>query len=120
VELLEDEADAGGPQRGQARVREPLNAVAGDLHGAAAGAVEGAQDVQHRGLPGAGGSDDRDQFPSVDPDADAGEGRHAAGVSLGDLVAGDHDGITTTVPSVMPSPATSTRPSANIPVSTST
>ena len=45
-ELLEDEADPGGPQRGQLAVGEPLDVEAGDPHMAGAGPVQGAHQMQ--------------------------------------------------------------------------
>ena len=62
VELLEDEADPPAPQRGQLPVGQRGDVVPVDAHGAAGRPVQGADDVQHRRLAGAGRADDGDQL----------------------------------------------------------
>ncbi len=86
--------------------------------------VERADQVQHRGLAGAGRADDRHQFAVLDGQVDRAYGGDPAGIALGDagqldhLVA--HTGIPTFMPAARPSPVISTWPSANRPVSTAT
>ena len=70
VELLEDEADPAGPQRGQLPVGERRDVVPVDPDAARGRPVQRADQVQHGGLAGAGRADDRDQLAVADPQAD--------------------------------------------------
>jgi hypothetical protein len=49
-ELLEDESDPGGPQRGQLAVGKPFDVEAGDPHQPRGGLVQGAHQMQERRL----------------------------------------------------------------------
>src|SRR4051794_2413949 len=51
VELLEDEADSSGPQRGSLAVGERADIVAGDADAAGGGSIQRADDVQQGRLP---------------------------------------------------------------------
>ena len=84
--------------------------------------VERADQVQHRRLARAGRADDREQLAVLDGQVEPSSGGDAAGVGLrdpGSSMTGAHDG-TTTSGRRRPAPDTSTRPSANRPVSTAT
>lgn len=52
MEVLEHEADVAGAECGEPLVGERGHVVSGDPYGAAGGLVEGAHDVEHRGLAG--------------------------------------------------------------------
>ncbi len=83
-ELLEDEAEAPGPQARQLLVGHRRGVLSGDAHHAACGSFEGAHHVQQGALARPGGADDGDELALVDPQVDAGEGhdRRVAGVFL--------------------------------------
>src|SRR5262245_1520198 len=66
VELLEHEADARGPDAGQLPVGHRRRIRAGDADDAAAGPFQGAQQVEQRGLAGAGRPADRDRLGDAD------------------------------------------------------
>ena len=91
-ELLEHEADPGGPQRGQLPVGEPLDVEAGDAHVAGGGPVQGAHQVQQGGLARPRRADDAHQLALGDGEADASQGGHRrlARVDLGHLVDLEH------------------------------
>lgn len=126
MEVLEDEADVAGAQRGEPGVGELGHVVPGDLDGSRGGSVEGADDVEHRGLSGAGRADDGDQFALFDGEVHSAQGVDAAGVRLGGVPQFDHGGrrhdvaTPTCTPSRTSGPETSIRPSAVMPVSTRT
>jgi hypothetical protein len=67
VELLEDEADRAGAQRGQRAVAEPGDVVRRDQHGSARRLVQRPDEVEQRRLSGPGRADDRDEFPGSHP-----------------------------------------------------
>ncbi len=91
-ELLEDEADPGGPQRGQLAVGEPGDVEAGDPDAAGAGPVQGAHQVQEGGLARPRRADDAHQLAPGDGEGDIPQGGHRrlARVDLGDLVDLEH------------------------------
>ena len=112
-ELLEDEADAGGAQRGELPVGQARDVEPGHLHAPGAGTVERAQQVQQRRLPGPGRADDRHQLTLADGEADLAQrgDRRAAGIGLGHLLDSQnraHDGTTTRCPAASPDPVTCT------------
>src|SRR5439155_10072752 len=121
VELLEHEPDPAGAQGGQCPVGQRGDVVAVDVDRAGGRPVERTDDVQHGRLAGPGRADDGDQFAVVDVEGGTGEGFDAARVDLADVAqGGDHFGTPTFVPGFRPPPLTSTRPLANMPVSTAT
>src|SRR5580704_14007381 len=126
-ELLEDEAEAPGPQARQLRVGHGRGVLPGDADHAAGGSFEGAHHVQQGALARPGRADDGDQLALADPQIDAGQGadRRVTGVFLyhasqlqdrGGL--GHDDGTSTRVPAVRPDPLTWTRVSLYKPVVT--
>ena len=80
-ELLEHEADPGGPQRGQLPVGELGHVEAGDPHVAGAGPVQAAHQVQQGGLARPRRADDGDQLALGDGEGDP--RRAVTGGSLG-------------------------------------
>ena len=91
-ELLEHEADPGGPQGGQFSVRELGDIEAGDPNMARARPVQAAHEVQERGLARARGSDDADQLALSDGEGDTPQGGHRrlTRIDLGHLVHFEH------------------------------
>ncbi len=91
-ELLEHEADPGGPQGGQLPVREPGDVEAGDPHPTGAGPVQGAHQMQQGGLARPRWAHDAHQLAPGDGEGDAPQGGHRrlARVDLGDLVDLEH------------------------------
>ena len=85
-ELLEDEADPGGPQRRELPVGQHGHVEARDQHPAAARAVEGAHQVEESGLARPRRAHDGDQLPLVDAEADPPQSLDGGldGVGLGD------------------------------------
>ena len=83
-ELLEDEAEAPGPQARQLLVGHGRGVLSGDADHAAGGSFEGAHHVQKGALARPGRADDGDQLALVDPQVDAGQGhdRRVGGVLL--------------------------------------
>ena len=75
-ELLEHEADPGGPQRGQLAVGEPLDVEAGDAHPAGGGPVQGAHEMQQGGLARPRRADDAHQLAPADGEGDLAQGGH--------------------------------------------
>ena len=127
-ELLEHEPDAGGAQRGQFPVAQRRDVQPVDAHPSRGGSVQRAQQLQQRGLAGAGRADDRDQFAPRDREVHPGQrgDRRLPGVRLGhllDLEYHAHEaGTTTCCPSDRPEPVTCTSPdeSSNSPGVTGT
>lgn len=76
VELLEDETDAVGAQRGQGAVVEPVHLVPVHDEAAPAGAVQGADQVQQCGFAGPGRPDDGDQLTGSDGRCHLSQGMH--------------------------------------------
>ena len=133
VELLEDEADRLGPQRRQPAVGQPGHVHPEQFDRAAAGPVQGAEQVQHRRLARAGRPDHGHALAVLDPQRHPPQRVHPARVGLGHPVQQDrgpgepvqdgrrgHPATPTVSPSSRPSPLTSTRPSANRPACTAT
>ena len=91
-ELLEHEADTGGPQRGQLPVGESLDVESGDPHPAGTGPVQGAHQLQESGLARPRGTHDAHQFTPGDGEGDIAQGgnRRLGRVDLGDLVDLEH------------------------------
>ena len=83
-ELLEDEAEAPGPQARQLLVGHGRGVLSGDADHAARGSLEGAHHVEQGALARPGRADDGDQLALVDPQVDAGQrhDRRVAGVLL--------------------------------------
>src|ERR1700722_11282016 len=126
-ELLEDEAQAAGPQARQLRVGHGRGVLPGDPDHATGGPFQGAHHVQQGALARPGRADDGDQLALADPQIDAGQGadRRVTGVFLyhvGQLQdrggLGHDDGTSTRVPAVRPDPLTWTRVSLYKPVVT--
>ena len=87
-ELLEHEADAVGPQRGQLAVGEARDVKSGDPHCALTGPVECPHQVQERRLARSGRTHDGDQFALAYGEGhpcQCGDGRFA-GIELRDLI----------------------------------
>ncbi len=119
VELLEDEAHAVCAKRRQLVVRGRGGVVAVDHHVALGGAVQGAHDLQHRGLAGARGPDDGGQAATLDREVDPLERLDTAGVALADaaqlervtILGMEHHctaAFVTVIPGSRPSPLIST------------
>ena len=74
VEFLKDEADTVFAQAGALGVVQcgKIHAVNDDA--AAGGLGEATEEVKERGLSGAGGADDGDEFPAADGEGDAANG----------------------------------------------
>ena len=91
-ELLEHEADPGGPQRGQLPVGEPLDVEAGDADVPGAGPVQGAHQMQQRGFARPRRAHDPHQLALLDGERDSPQGGHrwVARVDLGHLVDLEH------------------------------
>ena len=123
-ELLEDEAEAPGPQPRELSVGHGRSVLTRDAEHAAGGSVQGAHHVEQGALPRPGRADDGDQLTVVDAQVDAGQGHdgRVAGVLLhhvdqledrcrrgvlaerdGD---GHDDGTWTRAPALMPAPLT--------------
>ena len=67
---LKDEADAPVPERGELPVAEGRDLPAEQAKRAPCRPVEAAEDVEQRGFPGAGGSDDGDEFAAANHQVD--------------------------------------------------
>ena len=87
-ELLEHEADPRRPQCGQLPVGHPGDVQAGDAHRAGGRPVQGAHQVQQRGLARPGRADDGGQLPGAHCQAHLVQCRHRRrpGVHLGHLL----------------------------------
>src|SRR5699024_7866745 len=92
VELLEHEADRGGPDRRALRVGKSAQVLPLDQHRTRARVVESAEDRQQGALAGAGGAEDRELLPCVDPHVGGVQSsdRWWAGVQLRDRLPVDH------------------------------
>src|SRR5262249_10282220 len=129
-ELLEHEAQPPGAQARELPVPKGGDVLAGDPHRAPGRLLQGAHDVDQRGLAGARLADDGDHLAVPDGQADPAQrlDRGLARVALDDLLqledgtpCIDHDaGTTTVIPSDSPGPLTSTRLASKIPVRTTT
>ncbi len=71
VEGLENEADHPVAVVGGLALGQVLDQAAVDVVFARVVVVQNAQDIEQRGLAGAGGSHDRDEFPLVDAKVDS-------------------------------------------------
>jgi hypothetical protein len=129
VELLEHEPDRAGPQRRQLPVGQFGHGVAVDAHAPAGRPVEGADQVEQRGLARPRAPDDGDRLAVPDDQRHPGDGAHPARVLAGHrlqhhqrrpLFLARHPATPTVVPSAMPSPPTSTCPPENRPTLTVT
>ena len=76
MEELEDEADLLAPHARQFVVGQAGHVAAVEVVAAAVGAVEQADDVEQRGLAGAGRPHDGEVFAGRDVEADAAQGMH--------------------------------------------
>ncbi len=74
VELLEDEPEGAEPEVSQLRVFEPAEVAALEQHLARAGAVEPAEELKQRCLPGAARPRDREEFALLDRKIDVAHG----------------------------------------------
>jgi hypothetical protein len=81
-ELLEHEPDPLRPQPRQLPVTKSRDVQPGHPDQAAAWPVQGAHQVQQRGLPGSGRAHDRHQFPGGHREADLPQGRHRRGTRV--------------------------------------
>src|SRR4029453_18801329 len=83
-ELLEDEADRARAEGGELSIGELGRVLAVDQDLAAARSLERAGDVEQGRLARAGWPGDRHQFAVRDPQVDAAQRLHVAGIGLGD------------------------------------
>lgn len=88
--MLEDEADVPGAQRGELGVGQSAHVVSGHPDLARGGPVEGTEQVEQGGFPGAGGADDGGKFSLRHPEVDASQGGDPTGVGLGGRPELDH------------------------------
>jgi hypothetical protein len=75
-ELLEDKADARGPQGRELPIVQEGHVEAGEQHAAIGRPVQRAHQVQQRGLARPGRAYDGKKLPLADGEADASQGLH--------------------------------------------
>ena len=83
--MLEHEADATRTQGRELAVVQRFDGQPVDRHGAGAGAIERADDVEHGGFARAGRPDNGNQFAARDLEADIAQGKDAAGKGAADV-----------------------------------
>src|SRR5688572_6930172 len=114
MEVLEHKADTAGAQGRQVAVPERRDVEPVDLDVAGAGTIERADDVEHRRLTRAGGTDNGEELAAADLEADIAQRQDAACERPRDVPKRHdrtrHPGTPTCMPSTIPSPAISTRP----------
>jgi hypothetical protein len=87
VELLEDEADPAGADRGEPGVGHPFDVLPADADPAAVRPLQGPGHVQQGALARSGGTEDRHPFGPVDLQGDPGQRgyRRRARIGLGQV-----------------------------------